>query len=287
MTPLRQRMIEDLRLHGYADTTARSYVYAVARLAQFYRLPPDRLSDEQIRRYLVHLSSVKKVGRSAYTITLCALRFFYGQMFGRHLAALDLSRPQRQHKLPVVLSRDEVWKILGQLRMPVYRACLITLYSCGLRLREAVRLEVAQIDSARHQLRITGKGGKERCVPLPNATLALLREHWRTHRHPRWLFLARPRRGPCTGPGTTPISDRSLAEAFSQALQQSGVHKRAHVHTLRHSYATHLLEAGVPLPMIQEYLGHSSLRTTAIYTHVTQEIRDATLDPINRLVARI
>jgi len=288
MTPLRRRMMEDLKLRGYADKTVEAYVQAVAQVARFYGRPPDRLSEEEVRQYLLHLTSVKKVARATHTIALCGLKFFYEQTLGRTWTVLGVARPEKQKKLPAVLSRDEVWQILAQVQRPVYRACLITTYSCGLRATEGAHLQVAQVDGARRLLQIPGKGGKERCVPLPDATLGLLREYWRTHRHPRWLFPApaRSAASPVT-PSAAPVTRASLSNAFLRAVKKSGVRKRAHVHTLRHSYATHLLEAGVNLRLIQEYLGHSSPRTTAIYTHLTREIREAALDPINRLVERL
>jgi site-specific recombinase XerD len=286
MTPLRQRMIEDLKLQGYSDRTVEAYTNAVLYLARFYSQSPDQLTQEQVRHYLVHLATVKKVARSTHTIALCGIKFFYQRTLGRQWRVLDVARPKKEKKLPVVLSRDEVRNILTRIKSPVYRACLTTIYSCGLRLLEGAHLQVPHIDGARSMLLVPGKGGKDRYVPLPTATLALLREHWRTHRHPLLLFLA-PGRTPSQPPpeeAARPVTSDSVQKAFKRALTLSGISKRAHVHTLRHSYATHLLEAGVQLRLIQEYLGHSSPRTTALYTHLTREIRDAALDPINRLV---
>jgi site-specific recombinase XerD len=184
------------------------------------------------------------------------------------------------------LSRDEVCRILGGVRLPVYRACLTTIYVCGLRLLEGAHLQVADVDSARGLLHIHGKGRRDRYVPLPADTLPLLRAHWRTHRSPQWLFPAPVRQGTryFVPPGAGPISRTSLQSAFGRARKQSGLHKRAHGHTLRHSYATHLLEAGVNLRLIQAYLGHTSARTTQIYTHLTPEVQQTAVDPINRLM---
>jgi len=288
MTPLRQRMIEDLRLRGLAERTVEAYIRAVAQLARFFNQSPDQLTEEQVRDYLVHLSTVKKVARSTHTIALCGIKFFYQQTLEREWTVLDVARPKKEKKLPIVLSRDEVWKILDCIRNPIYRVCLTTIYSCGLRLMEGALLQVPNVDGARKMLHVTGKGAKDRCVPLPDRTLELLREHWCTHKDPLCLFPAtRQPSQHASGAAVRPISRDSLQKAFQRALKQSGVHKRAHVHTLRHSYATHLLEAGVQLLAIQEYLGHSSPRSTAIYTHLTRVIRDAALDPINGLVERI
>jgi len=289
MTALRQRMIEDLRLRGYADRTVEAYVSAVSRLAQFHHTPPDHLSEEQLRAYLLHLTTARKLAGPSLTVALCGLRFFYEQTLKRSWNILDVARPKRDKRLPVVLSRAEVWQVLAAVRTPAYRACLTTIYACGLRLLEATQLQVPQVDSGRALLHIRrGKGGIDRVVPLPQATLALLRAHWQTHRNPLWVFPAPRRRParPANDPAVGPIGPSTLQKAFVLAVRQSGVSKRAHVHTLRHSYATHLLEAGVPVSVIQEYLGHSSPSTTAIYTHVTRELRDAARDPINDLMPR-
>jgi site-specific recombinase XerD len=290
MTPLRQRLIEDLTLRGYADRTIESYVAVVVRLTRFYHTAPDQLTEDQLRTYLLRLTTT--LAPASVTQALSGLRFFYEQTLGRRWTILDLARPKRDKKLPVVLSRDEVWRVLAAVRVEAYRVCLTTIYACGLRLLEGVGLRVSEIDGPRGLLHIHhGKGGLDRVVPLPTATLPLLRAHWRTHRHPQWLFPARPPRG-CDEttrrpPATRPIHPSTLQRAFTQAVAASGVPKKAHIHTLRHSYATHLLEAGVPLLVIQQYLGHSSPSTTAIYTHVTRELRDAAVDPINELMPRI
>jgi len=288
MTPLRHRMIQDLQLRGYADRTIEAYVHAVAQLAKFHHASPDGLTEEQIREYLLYLTTVKKVARATHTIALCGIKFFYQQTLRRDWTVLEVARPKGEKKLPVVLSRDEVWRILDQVRIAVYRVCLTTIYACGLRLMEGARLQVPDVDGERKLLHIHGKGGKDRYVPLPDGTLTLLREHWRTCRNPLWLFPTGTRShvAPLNDPAVGHISRASLQSAFARAVKQSGVRKRAHVHTLRHSYATHLLEAGVNLRLIQEYLGHTSPRTTSIYTHLTREIRDAALSPINHLMAR-
>ena len=289
MTALRQRLIDDLHLRGYAERTVESYVAVVARLARHFRTAPDQLTEAQLREYLLHLTGERKVARSTLTQALSGLRFFYEQTLGRTWTVLDMARPKRDRQLPVVLSRDEVWRVLATVHTPAYRVCLTTIYSCGLRLREALDLHVDQVDGGRLLLHIRrGKGGIDRRVPVPRALLTLLRAYWRTHRNPVWMFPAPRRRPPrpVSDPGVGPIEATVLQRAFGQAVRQSGVVKRAHVHTLRHSYATHLLEAGVPLAIIQEYLGHSCPSTTAIYTHVTRELRAAAVDPINDLMPR-
>jgi site-specific recombinase XerD len=271
-------MIEDLQLRGYAERTVHAYVHTVVQLARFYGRSPDQLTEEEIRNYLLHLTNVRKIARSTHTLVLCGLKFFYQQVLGRAWHVLGVARPRPEKKLPVVLSRDEVWRVLHAVRNPAYRACLTTIYACGLRLLEGAHLQVPDVDSARMLLHIHGKGSNDRLIPLAHETLALLREHWRTHRNPLWVFPS-PRAGV-----KGPLPGSTLQRAFGRAVRQAGIHKRAHVHTLRHSYATHLLESGVALQLIQEYLGHSSVRTTTIYTHLTRELRDAVHDPVNALM---
>ena len=287
MTALRRRMTEDLQLRGYADRTIEAYLHTVSQLARFHGIAPDRITEEQIRDYLLHLTNVRKVAASSFTQALCGIKFFYEQTLGRHWPVLRLARPKRADRLPVVLSQEEVRRVLAAVRTPRYRACLTLIYACGLRLLEGLRLQVPAVDGARKLLHVhRGKGGKDRLVPLPDAALTLLREVWRTHRDPVWLFPATPlaRRSAPGGTPNPPIHPSTLQRAFKRAVKESGIRKHAHVHTLRHSYATHLLEAGVPVVLIQEYLGHSSRSTTAIYTHLTRELRAQALDPINGLM---
>lgn len=162
MTPLRQRMIEDLKPQGYSDRTVEAYTNAVLYLARFYDQSPDQLTEEQVRHYLLHLATVKKVARSTRTIALCGIKFLEKRTLGRQWTILDVARPKKEKKLPVVLSRDEVGGILTSIRNPVYRACFTTIYSCGLRLLEGAHLQVPHIDGARSMLHVPGKGGKDR-----------------------------------------------------------------------------------------------------------------------------
>jgi integrase/recombinase XerD len=289
MTALRQKLIDDLQLRGYAERTVEAYVAVVARLAQHYRRSPDQLDETELRAYLLYLTRERQLCRASFTQTLCGLRFFYEQTVGRRWTILDVARPKRDRKLPTVLSRDEVWRVLAAVHTPSYHTCLTTIYSCGLRLREALDLHVAHVDGERRLLHVRrGKGGVDRMVPLPHALLTRLRAHWRTHRNPVWMFPAPRRRPPrpVADPMIGPIDATVLQRAFTRAVSDSGIGKPAHVHTLRHSYATHLLEAGLPLALIQEYLGHSSPSTTSIYTHVTRELREAAIDPINELMPK-
>jgi integrase/recombinase XerD len=284
MTPLRQKMIEDMQLQGLAESTQAAYVRAVRQLAEYYSKSPDQISEEELRQYFLYLKNDKQYARATMTVTLCGIKFFYEQTLRRHWPTLTVVRPPRERKLPVVLGREEVHRILSCVRKLHYRVCLSTIYSCGLRLQEGIRLQVSNIDSARMVIRIRGKGNKDRYVPLPQQTLELLREYWVTHRHPTWLFPARGRRGVPVPMATKPLGQRGVQCAFQAALKESGIRKRATVHTLRHSYATHLLEAGVNLRQIQVWLGHSHLSTTAIYTHISRQGDMPVADAINQLM---
>jgi integrase/recombinase XerD len=286
MTPLRQRMIEDMQLRGLSARTQEAYARAVWQLAQHYQRRPEQLSEEELRQYFLYLTNEKKIARPTATIALCGIKFFYQQTLKQEWPTLRFVRPAAEHKLPVILSRAEVGRVLAAVRIPVYRACLTTIYGCGLRLLEGTRLQVADVDSARMLLHIHGKSKKDRYVPLPESTLQLLRAHWRTHRSPGWLFPAPTRHGLAHSlrHDGGPVTRSSLQSAFRRAVQGAGIAKRAHVHTLRHSYATHLLEAGVNLRLIQDSLGHRSPRTTAIYTHLTGEVRATLTEPLNQLM---
>jgi integrase/recombinase XerD len=179
-----------------------------------------------------------------------------------------------------------VRQVLSCVHQPRYRACLTSIYACGLRIREGVYLQIGDIDGSRRMVHVRkGKGGQDRYVPLPEATLEMLRTYWRSHRHPVWLFPARPAQGQAIAAVTQPVTPRSVSAAFAAALNESGIHKHASVHTLRHSYATHLLEAGVNLRQIQGWLGHRSLRTTTIYTHLTRQGEEIAMFAVDRLMA--
>lgn len=286
MGELRQRMTEDLQLRGLAERTQELYVDAVAQLAKHYKRSPDKIEEEELRQYFLYLKNVKQYSRSASTIALCGIKFFYENTVKRDWPTLSFVRAPREHKLPVVLSREEVRRILAAVARPRYRVCLTTIYSCGLRLQEGARLQVGDIDSDRRLIHVhQGKGEKDRYVPLPARTLELLREHWKTHRNKLWLFPASGRGGIGMPTATEPMPRSSIQIAFKKAVRGAGVHKSVSVHSLRHSYATHLLEAGVNLRLIQDYLGHRSPSTTALYTHLTDRAKALATATIDQLMA--
>jgi integrase/recombinase XerD len=282
MSALRQKMLEDMQLHGFAVRTQEAYLLAVSQLAKHYRKPPDQIEEEELRQYFLFLKNEKQAARATCTIALCGIKFFFQQTLGREWKTFEFLRPPREKKLPVVLSVAEVGRVLGCVHRWRYRVCLTTIYACGLRLLEGVRLQVNEVDGERQVLHICqGKGGKDRYVPLPSTCLKLLRGHWLTHRNATWLFPSPFEES------NQPMNASGVQRAFRAAVQESGVHKEATVHTLRHSYATHLLEAGVNLRIIQSYLGHASPSTTAIYTHMTSNTEAQTRQTINGLVASL
>jgi site-specific recombinase XerD len=279
-------MIEDMQLRGLADRTQESYLLAVRQLARHYQKPPDQINEEELRAYFLFLKNERHASRSTCTINLCGIKFFFQHTLGREWKFFELIRPPKEKKLPVVLSRDEVHHILGCVHLEHYRVCLTTIYTCGLRLLEGVRLQVKDIDGARKLIQVrNGKGGKDRYVPLPEESLKMLRQHWLTHHNPMWLFPAMRHQGQTPGQSSQPMEEGGVQRAFQAALRESGVSKHATVHTLRHSYATHLLEAGINLRIIQEYLGHASPTTTAIYTHLTSASEMQAVETINEVVA--
>ena len=296
---LTARMREDMQLRGFAPRTQSSYLDAVTGLARFCARAPDALetlTEAELRAFFLHLVTERRASRSTLLVYRSGIRFLVETTLARAWPVLDLVRPARRHALPVVLSPAEVRLLLGQVRDPRARLCLTTIYSCGLRLSEGLGLRTRDIDSARMLVRVErGKGGRDRYVPLPARTLTLLRDYWRTcwgrsavrraspartaRPAPEWLF---PKHD-----GTGPLGPTSLQRTFAAVVRASGLTKHASIHTLRHSYATHLLEHGVHLRVIQELLGHKSPQTTAIYTHITPTVTSALHATVNTLMATL
>jgi integrase/recombinase XerD len=286
MSELRKRMIECLQLRGLAERTQEAYTRAVRQLAAHYHKSPDQISEAELRQYFLYLKNFKHYSRNTMTIAICGIRFFYEQTLQRNWAIFGIVRPAPEKKLPVILSQAEVRQILAGVRLPRYKVCLTTIYSCGLRLQEGTHLQVADIDSARMMIHVRhGKGAKDRYVPLPQRTLQLLRQYWQQHRNPLLLFPAAGRDHIDLAQATEPMSKSSVQDAFHAALKDSRLNKRASVHTLRHSWATHLLEAGVNLRLIQEWLGHSSPATTSVYTHLTVKAEQLGAAAINQIMS--
>lgn len=278
MTELRRRMIADMRLHGLSTGTQRTYVEAVKNLAQHYNRPPDQLREADIRAFFVYLTETKRLARSTIRVYLFALKFFYRRTLRRQWPVLDLIRVRRSKKLPVVLSRQEVRKLLVHIRRPAARLSAVLMYSCGLRVSEAVRLRAEHIDSQRMVVCVRdGKGAQDRYVPLPKRTLELLRAYWLEQRPGPWLFPSHV--------SSRPIPRGTVLKCVKAAARDAGLTKNVSCHTLRHSYATHLLEEGTELRVIQGLLGHRSLRSTTRYAHLTQRTIRTVQPSIDRLMA--
>ena len=276
MTDLRRRMIADLQLAGYSEKTQQSYLMAVRGLAKYYRRSPDELSEEEVRAFFLHLINERKSAPSTVRIYLYGIKFFFTKTLQRQWAFLDVVRPAKRKRLPVVLSQTEVRTILGYLRNPVVAMALRLIYLCGLRVSEATRLTLADVDWERRLVWVRGgKGGKDRSIPVSAEMLATLQDYRQRTRCRWWLF---------PGNNGGPLSISALQRGFRDAVRQSRVEKPASVHTLRHSFATHLLEYGIDLRVIQELLGHQSLQTTTIYTHLTAGVLarlDVALEQLN------
>ena len=278
-------MLEDERLRGHSPRTIESYLRAVFKLEDHYGKTVDQITEEEIREYFLFLNQERHLSHTTITIALCGIKFCFEQTLQRPWRIFKVIRPRIEKKLPVVLGLQEVQTVLSLVRLPFYRVCLQTIYSCGLRLQEGASLGVVDVDSARMYLHIRqAKSSKHRLVPLPQKTLQLLRQIWKTHRNPIYIFPASGRGGAGRSTSNVPVPVCNIQDAFRAALRSSQIHKKASVHTLRHSWGTHLLEAGVNLRQIQEWLGHATPKTTAIYTHLTQGAENKSRDLINHLM---
>jgi site-specific recombinase XerD len=287
VSPLRQRMLEDMDMRGFSVKTQLSYVRSVIALSRYFgNRSPATLTDEEIRRYFVHLKVERKLARQTVTIALCGIKFFIEVTLKRDFSLTGIPVPKRQKKLPVVLSLQEVRSILAKVQSPRFSACMKLIYACGLRLGEACRLAPTDIDSARGVVIIrNAKGATDRQVPIPPAIVALLREFWKTHRNQRWLFPAESCGHRCGSPSERHIPLGGVQKAFQLARKAARIQKAAHCHTMRHSYATHLLEAGINLRMIQEWLGHRSPMTTSVYTHMTEQATSVAAQQVGQMMA--
>jgi site-specific recombinase XerD len=279
-------MQEDLQLAGLSERTQECYLRAVRKLAEYYMQSPEQLSEDQIRDYLLHLKNDKMFSPSALKIAHSGIKFFYTNTVVRDWATLLKLRVPRHKSLPDVLTMDEVQRILNAVRTPHNKAFLWTVYSLGLRLQEGLHLQLGDIDSERMLVHVhRGKGAKDRFVPLPSHTLTILRQYWAMHRNPVWLFPATGRDHKQAPTATSPMGEATPQGAMRRVVLQLGFRKSVHVHTLRHSYATHLLEAGVNLRLIQQYLGHSSMQTTMVYLHLTSQGQEQARAAIERIMA--
>jgi integrase/recombinase XerD len=268
MTTLRQKLIDEIQLRGFSPHTQDSYVRSVAGLAGFYHRSPDRIVDDEIKAYLLHLLRIKKLAVSSLIVAVSALRFFFGQVLHRPTAAIEQALPRMKKPVlrPRVYSVQELERLLSCPKLNrKHRALFMTMYAAGLRVSEACQLRLPDLLSDRHQIRVVqGKGKKDRYTLLSPRLLEELRAYWRLYRPKDWLF-------PSTLIPDRPLTPTAVERAFTIAVEQASLPDRGGPHSLRHSFATHLLEAGVDPLTLQRLLGHSSLRTTTTYLHVRQE----------------
>jgi site-specific recombinase XerD len=272
-------MIEDMTIRNLSPATQQSYLYAVAKFSRYFNRSPDKLNLEDVRAFQVHLVG-KGISWPGLNQIVCALRFFYGVTMKQANLPESIPYAREPRKLPVILSADEVVQFLEAVPGFKSRTALTAAYAAGLRVSEAVRLKVSDIDSQRMMLRVEqGKGGKDRYAMLSQQLLTILRGYWRLTKPGHWLFPGRSENNPMT--------PAVLHAACRSACKATGLTKRVTVHTLRHSFATHLLEAGTDIRIIQVLLGHSNLSTTALYTQVANTTISHTISPLDRLQLHI
>ena len=278
MTPLRQRMIEDMRIRNFADTTQRSYVHYVAEFARYFNRSPEDLDLEAVRQYQLYLTQERKLSPQSINTFVSAVQFLYLTTLEMPWEAHDFPRARLEEKLPVVLAPGEVQQFFDQVSGLKHRAVLLTCYGAGLRISEAVALKLSDLDSKRMLIRVEhGKGGKDRYAMFSPGLLEILRAYYR---------LLRPA-GPWLFPSWRPhlhLTAGAVQSACREAWRRSGLAKRVSPHTLRHSFATHLLERGVDTRIIQALLGHSRIDTTARYTAVSPATISATASPLDQLL---
>jgi site-specific recombinase XerD len=276
MTPLRKRMIDEMQMRNFSPKTIGIYVDNVARFARYFNKSPDKLGSEDVRKYLLHLVQEKKRSWGTYKVALAALRYFYRWVVNGPEIVEDIRCPRPERRLPVVLALDEVRRFFAAIPSFKHRMILMTAYAAGLRISEVVNLQVRDIDSQRMVIRVCqGKRKKDRYTILSPVLLQMLRHWWVAARPISYLFPGRSL--------DSPMSVSTVQKMCKDAQEKTGIDKRVTPHTLRHSFATHLLEAGTDLRVIQELLGHSSPRTTALYTHVSSKLIAQTVSPLDLL----
>lgn len=275
MSTLKNKMIQQMQLKGYSSNTVKLYAEIIVGLATYYKTAPDLLSTEQVRDYIQFKIIEKKVSKSWVNQFISALKILFCEVLKREWSPLDIPRPRREKKLPVVLSKQEVSQLISVTRNLKHRALLTLKYSAGLRLSEVKNLKIGDIDSKRMMIRVVqAKGFKDRYTILSPVALELLRYYWKTYRPTLWLFETKQAQA---------MSDRTIQCLFKNALRKAGIKKQVGIHSLRHSFATHMMEQGVSLPIIQQLLGHKSLRTTSIYLHVQKYALDSVKSPLDTL----
>ncbi|MFL6302319.1 MAG: tyrosine-type recombinase/integrase [Candidatus Sulfotelmatobacter sp.] len=286
MTPLRQRLLDELQRRHYTPDTIRGYLHAVQEFAHYFGQSPERLGAEEIREFQLYLIREKKLAPGTVALRMGALRFLYKKVLRRRdLDLEDLPLVKTPRKLPVVLSPEEVTRLIEGALNLWHRTILMLLYATGLRRAEAAHLKISDIDSSLMLIHVhQGKGSRDRDLPLTPKLLEALREYWRACKHKPRTYLFPSRVEPIQP--ERPISDKVIWNACHEAALRAGLTKRIGPHTLRHSFATHLLEAGTDLRTIQVLLGHQRLKDTAVYLHVSRQHLQAAINPLDQLSLR-
>lgn len=288
MSALRKQLVEEMVLHGHSQSTQETYVRVVVELTKWAKKSPDEIPAEEMRTFFLYLVKERELARATVNQYISGIKFFVERVLKRSWELYDIPRPRKEKKLPVVLSEEEVHRVLWHVRQEPNRVCLSLLYGCGLRVSEGISLAPNDIDSDRMMLHIRkSKGNKDRYVPLPQKLLLMLRDHWRRHQHPQWLFPGRSRAALPWNQAEQHISQSAIQDALTRAVKASGINKKASPHTLRHSWATHMLEAGVHIRLLQKWLGHSDLSTTLKYTHCTRAAEMVAAEHIDRVMDRL
>jgi len=279
MTKLRKRMIEDMHLHGLSKNTQESYLMSVTILARYYWRSPDKITEPEIRKFFLYLVDEKELSRSSIASYYYGIKFFYERTLAQQWHIFDIVKPRKKYQLPVILTLNEIKAMINEIKSPIFKMCFTLLYCCGLRLSEGVTLTIGDVDMEQKLLRIRGKGNKIRYVTIPKRALELLDQYIQDYKPKYWLFLS--------SRSQNHIHPRSVQRLLKQVLEKAGINKKASPHSLRHSYATHLLESGLNVKVIQLLLGHKNIKTTDRYTHITQLSHIALDKALNKIMAEL
>ncbi|WP_456371776.1 tyrosine-type recombinase/integrase [Thiolapillus sp.] len=275
MTPLRQQMIDAMQQRGFSPRTHQSYLAAVSALAKYFHTPPDQLQQTQIQEYFVYLVKERHLSAASCRLYLNGIRFLYLQVLQQPEFEVPIQLPKRPQKIPELLTRQEVKQIIDACPNPKHRMLLLTCYGCGLRVSELVALKVRHVDGERRLLRVEqGKGAKDRTVMVSAALLRQLRQYWQQYHPQTWLF-------PNSNTPCLHLSVTSVQKLFKKAKERTGIQKVGGIHSLRHAYATHQLQAGLPVYTLQQQLGHSDIHATMRYVHWVAQHQTGTVPPID------
>jgi site-specific recombinase XerD len=276
MTPLRQKMIDNMKLRGFAPNTQEAYVAAVAGLAKYYNRSPDKLDSEKVQRYLLHLIEERRLAWNSCNVAAAGLRFFYIETLKWHPTAIVIPPKRKKTQLPEILSRQEIERLFVSTMNRKHRVMLMTAYGAGLRVSELVAMKVRDIDSQRMMIRVEqGKGNKDRYTILSRRLLSELRDYWKIYRPPAWMFSSKEQ--------NQHVCRETAQRIYYECKERAGITKGRGIHMLRHCFATHLLEAGVDLRTIQILMGHSSIRSTSLYLQLTSKRLSSTQSPLDLL----